>query len=130
MQEAATPPSQTDASLGPAADPSALQAFTGAVTLPLFGQEQLGLQQSQYPVVYVPSIQPDSTTVRVSVVEVRTSVVVVRVLVIAVEAGCVTLGRVVVCSVVLVVVLSVAGTRVVSALVVEVVAVLRVVVLD
>jgi len=32
----------------------ASHASVGLVTLPLFGHEQLGLQQSQYPVVHVP----------------------------------------------------------------------------
>jgi hypothetical protein len=51
--DAAVPPWQTDATFAsnstlpvPASHDS-----TGLSTLPLFGHEQLGLQQSQYPVV-------------------------------------------------------------------------------
>jgi len=58
-QEAAEPPSQTEATLWSVSfsPVCASQAEVGWFTLPLFGQEQLGLQQSQYPVVQVPCTQ-------------------------------------------------------------------------
>merc|ERR1719203_63068 len=48
-QDAASPPSQTEAMLASASFSPVLmsQAKVGPVTLPLPGQEQLGLQQSQ-----------------------------------------------------------------------------------
>merc|ERR1719330_342659 len=56
VQDAAVPPSQTEATLASVNfwPVLASQDKAGRLTLPLLGQEQLGLQQSQYPVVHVP----------------------------------------------------------------------------
>mmetsp|Transcript_28949 Transcript_28949/g.72719 ORF Transcript_28949/g.72719 Transcript_28949/m.72719 type:complete len:158 (+) Transcript_28949:355-828(+) len=61
-QVVAVPPWHTDATLGSKSTLPVLASHerTGLLTLPLFGHEQLGLQQSQYPVVYVPVTQLES----------------------------------------------------------------------
>ena len=57
VQDAAVPPSQTEVTSGEVRTlpVSASHERTGVSTSPLPDHEQLGLQQSQYPVVYVPS---------------------------------------------------------------------------
>lgn len=64
LQDAAEPPPQTEGTLLSVSflPVCASQAKAGRLTLPLFGQEQLGLQQSQYPVVQVPLTQLWSDT--------------------------------------------------------------------
>jgi len=58
-QPAEFPPSQTDFSFASARRAPVLASHdcVGALTLPFPGHEQLGLQQSQYPVVHVPRVQ-------------------------------------------------------------------------
>lgn len=60
MQLAEGPPLQTDETSGSkrVSPVSASHERAGLLTLPFPGQAQLGLQQSQYPVVQVPVIQP------------------------------------------------------------------------
>jgi len=55
---AAIPPMQTECTLGShnTSPVLASQDLVGLITLPLPGHAQLGLQQSQYPVVHVPVI--------------------------------------------------------------------------
>lgn len=62
-QVAEEPPSQTEPTFGSVSFSPvfASQVATGLCTFPLPGQEQLGLQQSQYPVVQVPRTQVEST---------------------------------------------------------------------
>jgi len=57
-QAAAVPPSHTDLTVASNKGSPVLasHARIGLCTLPLLGHEQLGLQQSQYPVVHVPVI--------------------------------------------------------------------------
>merc|ERR1719384_1803433 len=59
VHDAAKPPSQTEPRFGSLSFLPVRVSHdnVGAFTLPLFGQEQLGLQQSQYPVVHVPRTQ-------------------------------------------------------------------------